>query len=107
MTTEAYGPREVGVRESKLPPWFIRHAIFDNRAAALVDARISRGRHWLPRGRYLVDWGHLPWGQCYGCVYAHFYAEDTGENVYEGDSLEDAEAAFSLLEQQLLAGTLG
>ena len=102
MTTEAYGPREVGVRESTLPPWYVRHAEYDGYGIVLSDSKHPSARDHYDAARYWVAWAKLPYYPC-RCGAAHCVDAIT----YHGDSLEDAEAAFFALEQQLLAGTLG
>lgn len=95
---------EVLVRETAAP-WYIRQAEFDGIAIVLCGPEPS-GRHGLGADVYIASAGTLPWQACIRCEHLH---KGTGmiTRAYTGHSLEEAEAAYAELEQQLLAGTLG
>ncbi|HEX9565588.1 MAG TPA: hypothetical protein VF981_16535 [Gemmatimonadaceae bacterium] len=92
------------VRETAAPRWFIRYAEFEGVGITLA-VHPHDGLH-VDDVEVAVDWAVLPYGKCRSCGYAHRPTGVTG-TVYEGDSLDEAHAAFDALERDLLAGRLG
>lgn len=93
------------VRETAAP-WYLKQAEFDGITIIINSERdCPHGMAHVPD--YCVAWGALdtsePCGDG-GCSYFHLL--DGGEDTYEGNSLEEAEAAYAELERKLLAGEL-
>lgn len=93
------------VRETAAP-WYLKQAEFGG-IAIVLSKYPDDGKHWPYDPKYAAGWGELPWVECNpnGCGLVHEFSVGRG-NVYEGDSLEEAEAAYAELERQLLAGEL-
>lgn len=87
-------------------PWYAKQAEFDGKVIGLTDRALLDDTHrGGPQVRYIV-WVTGPLIPCTGgCVYVHRHHGPT-KDVYVGDSLEAAEAAYAELESQLLGGTL-
>lgn len=106
---------ETAIRETAAP-WYLRQAEFDDVQIVLCDNRLDTCTVPFieltePTGVWRVGWSAALHRiqECWNCGYTHvWHASDPAPHgrAYDGDSLEEAEAAYAELERKLLAGEL-